>query len=261
MHKMENLIKLILTCASISLGAILGVLRSKIFATKDNNKLHYFFYAFCTIVVLGSILVGIIYWNELESFDIGVLIAGIIISTLLWMATNKFLFFKNIFKTTELDPIVNKFTSNADKNEIKLFGGDLNFLGNSPSEIDNNKQYTHLRSLAFKKVSILCEIPHTQIQKIRYGKILYELPYAELRFYEPEGADLRVRGRIIQVQGVTKLLMYTKIRSGIYQSLETDTANSNGALYNNIWELAWSLAQRPSQNDIESYKSLFTGGN
>lgn len=258
---MENLIKVILTCASISLGAILGVLRSKIFAAKDNNKLHYIFYVFCTIVVLGSILVGIIYWNKLESFDVGVLIAGILISSLLWMATNKYLFFKNIFKTTELDPIVNKFTSNADKNEIKLFGGDLNFLGNSPSEIDNNKQYTHLRSLAFKKVSILCETPHTQIQKIRYGKISYELPYAELRFYEPESADLKVRGRIFQVQGVTKLLMYTKIRSGIYQSLETDTANSNGALYNNIWELAWSLAQRPSANDIESYKSLFTGGN
>lgn len=257
---MESLIKIILTCASISLGAILGVLRSKIFASKDNNKLHYIFYAFSAIVVLTSILVGIYYWNELNKFDVGVLIAGVILSSLLWIATNKYLFFKNIFKTTELDPIVNKFTSNADKSDIKLFGGDLNFLGNSPSDIDNNKQYTHLRSLSFKKVSILCETPHSQIQKIRYGKILYEIPYAELRFYEPENADLKVRGRIIQVQGVTKLLMYTKIRSGIYQSLETDTANSNGALYNNIWELAWTLAQRPSVDDLESYKSLFSGG-
>jgi hypothetical protein len=257
---MESLIKVILTCASISLGALLGVLRSKIFASKDNNKLHYIFYAFSVIVALTSVLAGIFYWKELNQFDVGVLIAGVILSALLWIATNRFLFFKNIFRTAELDPIVNKFTSNADKSDIKLFGGDLNFLGNSPSEIDTNRQYTHLRSLSFKKVSILCETPHTQIQKIRYGKILYELPYVELRFYEPENADLKVRGRIIQVQGVTKLLMYTKIKSGIYQSLETDTANSNGALYNNIWELAWNLAQRPAQNDLESYEFLFTGG-
>lgn len=81
----------------------------------------------------------------------------------------------------------------------------------------------------------------------------------ELRFYEPENADLKVRGRIIQVQGVTKLLMYTKIRSGIYQSLETDTANSNGALYNNIWELAWALALKPMQQELDSYKLLFKG--
>ena len=126
------------------------------------------------------------YWDQIDSFSKGVLTATFLLSILLWLATNKFLFFKNIFKSTELDTPVNKFTSNADKNDIKLFGGDLNFLGNSPSEIDNNKQYTHLKSLAFKKISILCETPHTQIQKIRYGKILYEMPYVELRFMNPQ---------------------------------------------------------------------------
>ena len=256
---MDNFIKIILTCGSVSLGALLGVLRSKIFASKENNKLHYCFYTFSILTALGCVIVAIKYWAKADSFSIGILIATFLLSIVLWLATNKFLFFKNIFKTTELDPIVNKFTSNADKNDIKLFGGDLNFLGNSPSEIDNNKQYSHLKSLSFKKVSILCETPHTQIQKIRYGKILYEMPYAELRFYEPEIADLKVRGRIIQVQGVTKLLMYTKIKSGIYQSLETDTANSNGALYNNIWELAWSLALKTNEQDIKGFISLYNG--
>lgn len=257
----DNLIKIILTCGSVSLGALLGVLRSKIFASKENNKLHYIFYGFSIISALTCLIVGIKYWNQIDSFALGVLIATFVVSILLWLATNKYLFFKNIFNSTELDTPVNKFTSNADKNDIKLFGGDLNFFGNSPSEIDNNSQYTHLKSLAFKKVSILCETPHNQIQKIRYGKILHEMPYVELRFYEPETADLKVRGRIIQVQGVTKLLMYTKIKSGIYQSLETDTANSNGALYNNIWELAWALAQRPAKADLDSYIAIYTGNN
>ncbi|HRF77698.1 MAG TPA: hypothetical protein PLB46_14065 [Chitinophagales bacterium] len=138
---MDNLIKIILTCGSISLGALLGVLRSKIFASKENNKLHYFFYGYSIVSALTCLIVSVMYWNQMDSFSIGVLIATFVLSILLWLATNKFLFFKNIFKSTELDTPVNKFTSNADKNDIKLFGGDLNFFGNSPSEIDNNSQY------------------------------------------------------------------------------------------------------------------------
>ncbi len=256
---MENFIKILLVGASISAGALLGVLRSKIFASKENNKLHYIFYGFSILVLLISIGGAIAFYHEIDTFGFAVLIASIVFSILLWLATNKFLFFKNVFKINELDPIVNKFTSNASKNDIKLFGGDLNFLGNTSSEIDANKQYTHLRSLEFKKISILCATPHTQIQRMRYGKILSDMPNTELRFYEPEIADLKVRGRIIEVQGVIKLLMYTKIKDGLYQSIETDTANSSGALYNNIWELAWSLAAKPAAAEIETYKQLFRG--
>jgi hypothetical protein len=54
-------------------------------------------------------------------------------------------------------------------------------------------------------------------------------------------AESRVRGRIIKVDGVNKLLVFIKIRPGIYQAVETDTGNTSGALYNNIWDLAWSL--------------------
>lgn len=255
----ENFMKLILSGASISFGALLGVLRSKIFASKENNKLHYIFYSFSILILLLSIPGAIIYKKDLNAFNTTVIISAIIFSALLFLATNKFLIFKNVFKTKALDPIVNKFTANADKNDIRLFGGDLNFFGNSTQEIDVNKQYTHLRSLEFKKISILCETPHTQLQRIRYGKILSEMPYVQLRFYEPAIADLKVRGRIIQVQGIIKLLMYTKIKDGLYQSIETDTANSSGALYNNIWELAWALASTPTPSEIQNYISLFNG--
>ena len=66
----------------------------------------------------------------------------------------------------------------------------------------------------------------------------------ELRFYNPNEADLRIRGRLKTFQGVEKLLIYSKIEPKKYHAIETDTANSNGALYNNIWKLAWSLASR-----------------
>lgn len=261
----ENYSKLMLSGSSVALGALLGVLRSKIFAIKHATKLYYFFYIFSAAVFLFSVIGLIAFWNELiavkKYFDISIIIAALISSVGLFIITKKYLHIKDTFKTPELDPIVNGFTSNADKNEIKLFGGDLNFFGNSPADIDINKQYTHLRGLAFKKISILCEAPTSQIQRIRYGKILSEMPGTELKFYFPDNADLRVRGRIIQVTGVNKLLMYTKIKSGVYQAIETDTGNSNGALYNNIWELAWSLATKPSFQEIDSYISLFKGTN
>ncbi len=166
---------------------------------------------------------------------------------------------KDTYNTPQLDPIVNDFTSSADTSEIKLFGGDLNFLGNSPNEIDKNAQYSHLRSMTFRRVLILCEEPVSLIQMIRYGKILDEVNGSELRFYNPERADLRVRGRIIKVNGSDKLLMYNRIKSGVYKAIETDTANSNGALYGNIWELTWSLASQPTEDTKKRYISLFKG--
>lgn len=84
------------------------------------------------------------------------------------------------------------------------------------------------------------------------------MPTTDLRFYKPDRADLKVRGRIIQLQGVDKLLMYSRIESGIYQAIETDTSNSNGALYNNIWQLIWSLADKPTQAQLDLYKGLFS---
>jgi hypothetical protein len=95
---------------------------------------------------------------------------------------------------------------------------------------------------------------------LRYGKIITEIHNVELRYYQPEKADLRVRGRIIEVNGVNKLLMYTKNKPGSYQAIETDTANSSGALYGNIWDLIWSLAIIPMPEQIKSYKDLLQKG-
>src|SRR5579859_3235158 len=238
---------------SASLGATFGILRSKIFATKIKTTLYFSFY------ILAAILFGFAIYATANNWadSIVVIIISFVSSLGLAATTKYFLIFKDIYNTEELNPIVNNWTSNADRSEIKLFGGDLNFFGEGPHEMNANLQYSHLRKLNFNRISILCEEPKEVTKKIRYGKILVEMPTAELRFYNPEEADLRVRGRIIKVNGVDKLLVYNKIQSSKYQAIETDTANSNGALYNGIWELVWSLAKVPTQEQTEQYKRLF----
>ena len=68
---------------------------------------------------------------------------------------------------------------------------------------------------------------------------------------------MKVRGRIIEVQGVTKLLMYNKIKSRTYETIETDRANEKGELYHNIWGLVWSLANIPTLAELNSYRELY----
>lgn len=259
-----HIISILLAAASIGAGAFFGALRSKLLASKTENKLHIAFYIFSILTFVTVVLVLIICWNDFVNpkanwYAFIVSFLALLFSAALFLFTKKYLIVKSIYEVKELDPIINGFTSMADKNEIKLFGGDLNFFGNAPNEMDINKQYTHLKSLNFNKVSILCEEPNDATKKIRYGKIYNEIKNVELRFYHPEKADLRVRGRIIKVNGSSKLLMYTKYLPGKYQALETDTANSGGALYDNIWELGWSMAVQPNKHQIEEYVNKYKG--
>jgi hypothetical protein len=261
-----NITAILLSGASITFGAFFGVLRSKIFASKVRTVLHISFYILSILLFIVSIIAVLVYWddffpkkNPIEWYSFTIVILALIASVSLFYVTNKFLTIKDTYLTVELNPIVKEFSAKADKNEIKLFGGDLNFFGEHPSEIDKNEQYTDLRSSAFTRTLILCETPTKVIQEIRYGKILDEIPGVELRFYNPEEADLRVRGRIIKINNVSKLLIYTKVSAGKYQAIETDIANSNGALYNSIWNLIWTLAIPPSEEDIKKYKMTFKG--
>lgn len=260
--KLDNIVTLLFCGTSIAAGAFLGVLRSKLFSTKTENKFHYAFYICGSITLFGTALAIIFNTSEIFNppnwFAIIALTLAVGFSIALIIFTKKHLVIKTIYKIKELDPIVNKFTSNSDKNEIKLFGGDLDFLGKSPSEINGNIQYTHLKSLGFKKISILCEEPKDITTKIRYGLLYHDNPNIELRFYQPDKADLKVRGRIKKLNNTIKLLLYTKAETvGSYKILETDTANANGALYENIWQLVWSIATRPSSDQIKLYIAKF----
>lgn len=78
----------------------------------------------------------------------------------------------------------------------------------------------------------------------------------KMRYYQPNEANLSLRGRITRYQGGDRLLMYFKISKQTYQAIETDTANSNGALYKNIWNLIWDLAKVPDQAELQQFMDL-----
>jgi hypothetical protein len=245
-----------LSIALCSLGVFLGVVGNKLVSTKNNSKWKFGFYIFGGL----SIISAIIYYfnppsqlNFLYYFILAILfISGIC----LLIFTRKIIDRKYIYKSSELSPIINTFSKVAD-NEIKLFGGDFSFLGQSSTEIDQHQQYSFLKKCNFRSILILCEEPKNINTKMRYGKLITELKGVQLRFYNPEAADLQIRGRMKKVQGVAKLLIFSKEDSGKYKTIETDTANSFGALYDNIWNLVWSLAKQPNNVQIEEYKDQF----
>jgi hypothetical protein len=258
-----DLLPYLATAASIAFGAFLGVIGNKLIVVKENTNWKWAYYIFGALVLLFGIVEIFREWSLIKQGDllvILIIVLSIAACILILFATKKLLDVKNIYSIPELDPVINKFTRLGDRNEIKLFGGDLNFLGNSGAEIDNNKQYSELRARQFARVLILCEEPKSADTRLRYGKLFTDIANVELRFYKPDKADLRVRGRLIKVNGVDKLLMYTKVRPGFYQAIETDTANSNGALYNNIWELVWSMAEVPTPAQCEQFIKMYKGG-
>ncbi len=255
-------IDILVSLASIAMGGFFGILGNKLINTREKSNWKWAYYLFGGLVILFAL--GCIGANNVHDphykATIIIAILSIISGGLIIIGTKKLLLAKNIYSIPELNPIINEFTNIADRSEIKLFGGDLNFFGNSTSDIDRNIQYNHLKALRFSKVLILCEEPNSPETRIRYGKILAEIPHTSLGFYNPRLADLRVRGRLIRVDGSTKLLMYTKDKPGYYKAIETDTGNSNGALYNNIWELVWSLSYKPTAEENDSMIKMFSGG-
>ncbi len=256
----DQITSVLLSLGSIALGAFFGALRSKLIASNERNKLHYFIYSFCVLAIFFVLFSLYYFTNDFflpNWYGIVVLAISVVANVILFWYTKKFLVVRNVFSIAELNPIINNFTANADHAQLRLFGGDLNFLGNGPTQIDQNPQYVCLRSNSFTHLYILCEAPKTNSDRIRFGKILHDFAGAELRYYEPEKADLRIRGRMKELHGVTKILIYTKVAPGNYKAIETDISNTSGALYNNIWELVWTKARIPSKEETDLYKTLY----
>lgn len=263
---LDNALKLLLAGASLCLGSYLTALRAKIISSKIKNKLHYAFFTVTGLFFASAIISIFYYWNDLF-FENGavkpnyfglITIGGCIAATIiLFLFTRKNLIGKYQYKTSELDPIVNKFTKNADKDNIRLLAGDINFFGDSPKEMDSNSQYSCLKEEAFREIQILCWKPKDNNEKIRYGKIINDLPQVKIKYYKPPKADLKIRGRLKTLNNVTHLLIYNKVQSGIYEALETDTANSSGAMYNHLWDLIWNSAEEATKDELQEYSNLF----
>lgn len=239
-------INYLVACTTILIGTFLGTLGSQLVSKNSKTRWIYSFY----IMGVAGIIYGSIYYHNIYYYKVPLntdeiyasfacIASGILL--IIYTLTTKQTALQYTLK--DLNPIVNNFTNNADHQEIKLFGGDLNFFGNIIL-MDDNIQYKALKEKNFNKVSILCEEPQNDQTRIRYGKLLSELNGIQIKFYNPDTADLKIRGRIKTIEGVTRVLMYSKtdVRD-LYEALETDIANRNGVLINNIWNLVWSLAR------------------
>ena len=255
----NDLLPFFLALTGVSFGAFFGAAGNKLVNVNYKTNLKWAFYSLGIISAIIGVVFLFLFFKELAYIGYLIVILLVVSGISIIHFTHKHLDKKYIYRTSELTPIINEFTSDADHNEIKLFGGDLSFLGDATSSMNQNLQYTFLRNNGFRKVLILCEEPGNIATKMRYGKLINELQGVELKFYKPEDADLQIRGRLKTVSGVEKLLIYSKKESGKYQAIETDTANSNGALYSNIWNLVWSLAKDPTQQEIKEYLKTYKG--
>lgn len=263
---LDNTLKILLAGASLCLGSYLTALRAKITSNKIKNKLHYAFYIVIGLFFASAIISTFYYWNDLffekdtfkpNYFALITIAVCIAATVVLFLFTRKNLIGKHQYKTSELDPVVNQFTKNADKDNIRLLAGDINFFGNSPADMEINSQYDCLKKERFREIQILCWRPKNNDEKIRYGKIINDMPQVKIKYYKPPKADLKIRGRLKTLNNVTHLLIYNKIQSGIYEALEIDTANSSGAMYNHLWDLIWNSAEEPSNEELQEYSNLY----
>lgn len=268
---LENLLKILLFGGSLTAGAFLTALRTKLTNTKHKNRLQWFFYIASTIVILSAIIAMISKWADIfptlnenskpdaktDVYAIIVIFISVVFSVALIWATKKFSVGKHQFTTDELNPVVNEFSRNADKDNIKLLSGDLDFFGKTKDAIDKNSQYQCLKDEDFKKIQILCTPPNSYGAMERYGKIITDFPRAELRYYKPSHADLKVRGRIKTLNNVPKLLIYNKILHGRYQAIEFNTDETEGAHYIGLWNLIWELAAIPTKEQLSEYREIY----
>ena len=92
------------------------------------------FYTVSGIILAATLGMLYMYWKEItgptaNSFAWLVASIAVVSSIGLIVITKKLLVGKHEHRSDELDPVVNKFTINADKQNIKLLAGDLDFWG------------------------------------------------------------------------------------------------------------------------------------
>ncbi len=255
----DSLFKVLLAAFSLCAGAYFTALRNKIASLKVRNNLHWSFYilSFTTFVIAVFYLCN--NWNELSSSpssfiaEIIITASSIIISFIFFRFNYKNHPKKIQYKTNELTDLINEFTKNADKNVIKLLAGDIDFFGATPEEMDTNPQYICLKESGFHSIELLCWQPQSPSQRIRYGKMISDFPRIQIKFYQPPTADFNLRGRLKTFNNVRQLILFNKVRSGIYEPVEADAGSPHGAHYVKLWDLIWELAIEVDENDKKSF--------
>lgn len=171
--------------------------------------------------------------------------------------------FVGLIHASKLVPRVINFTENAKSDEIRLWGGDLNFFGASVIEMEANEQYKQLKNKKFDKILILCKKPKNNELKKCYGKIINDFKDAvEFKFYNEETSpDLNIRGRIKRKYSpdIFVAFIYERIDSNRYKAIEEDmTKQDCNMIYVKIWEMSWKHADYLSEIDKKNFLKLFS---
>ncbi len=131
-------------------------------------------------------VVLILLWRNQGNIDSSLIFYGlsfIVLAICIYFFTTK----SDLHSRKKIDKKIINFTKLADpKREIKLFGGDLDFLGNvEDGTILRNKQYLQLKDMDFRKIRILCFEPKTDNDKLRIGCLLKTFNNnVQIKFFE-----------------------------------------------------------------------------
>jgi hypothetical protein len=256
-----TLTNLLLLLAGVFFGLLSNILTNK------STNFHWLSIGFYLLgVCIGVFCIYMIFssWKVPDTPNIKNGFIGIFISILYLVAVYFLLNQKEkLYTPFQLDPFIRKFTDNSKVDTLKMFAGDLNFLGDNPTEMDNNEQFKQLTKLGFNKVQILCKKPDLSSPDSikRYGKVLSDIKNVELRFYTETVQDLKLRGRFAKyAPSVDAMSIYERINATHYRVIESNINNYDCGLFIRIFKMTWANAEIPNNTDISSwiaqYKSI-----
>ncbi|WP_028523264.1 hypothetical protein [Runella limosa] len=163
-----------------------------------------------------------------------------------------------VYSPKELDLIIRKFTENSKIDTMRMFAGDLNFFGTDIKSIKNNAQFKQLYDLEFRRIQILCRRPKNEQEEIRYGMIVKEINNIELRFYNKNIEDLKVRGRITKhAPSVDAISIYERIAAKKYRVIESDVNHFDCGLFIKIFKLVWHNADTPTPVELSKWAECY----
>lgn len=219
---------------------------------------YYLFYVFFTQSSLG-----IVFWIN-SIFLLVITIIAITLTYLDGMASKKSVNKKMI-----------GFTKNIKSyDEIRLFAGDLSFLGNiKDGSIERNQQYIQLKDLCDNnacKIKVICHKPENSDFKVRLGHLLYNINNISIEFYnfreckhsvgiKCENPDLNLRGRIISDSNGLEHIFLTDNSDKSSKRLKLfilNSASKDGRLYIKLWDLWWEKCEEDCKT-LDHCKDLY----
>lgn len=141
-----------------------------------------------SLIMIGCfvLVILILLWKNQGEINNSIIFYGLVFLALS-IAIYFFMAKSDLYSRRKIDKKVINLTKLADpKREIKLFGGDLDFLGNvDDNTIFKNKQYQQLKEMNFRKIRILCFEPTNDSDKLRIGCLLETFKNnIQIKFFE-----------------------------------------------------------------------------